>query len=301
MTLSVHILTYNCERYIKDALDSVLHQKTTFSFEIVIGDDASSDDTFNIIENYAEKHKHIKAIQNKNNLGILKNFKATLDRCSGKYIFDLAGDDWLSDKHALQVLVDALEKNPNYSFVDSGFDSYYERSGKLKRFYNKKNMHMTKEKYRTYQKVYGNSFIGCCYRKDALYNIIDFTRYEQEGFEFEDYPILTDLVMNSDFGLIPKSMSVYRIHRKSHSNSASSYLKTKLFFAKKYDFSKAEIAEIHRIDHNHMLHNASLNGDKLSGKEHFYYFRKPMFINLIYFISSQNKIARRLFNFLRKI
>ena len=124
MKLSVHILTYNSERYIKDALDSVLRQKTTFPFEIVIGDDASSDDTFNIIEKYAEKHKHIKAIQNKNNFGILKNFKATLDRCSGKYIFDLAGDDWLSSEDALQILVDALDMNPTYSFVDSGYDVF---------------------------------------------------------------------------------------------------------------------------------------------------------------------------------
>ena len=75
----------------------------------------------------------------------------------------------------------------------------------------------------------------------------------------------------------------------------------KLFFAKKYGFSKAEVDEIRRIDHNHMLHNASLTGDAARGKKHYRLFQKPMIINLIYFFSSQNKIARSLFNFLRKI
>lgn len=301
MKLSVHILTYNSERYIKDALDSVLRQKTRFPFEIVIGDDASSDNTFKIIEKYAKKHDNIKALKNPENLGILKNFVATLQRCDGEYVFDLAGDDWLSDENALQILADALDKNPTYSFVDSGFDCYFERSGKYRRFHNKKNMQMSKEQYRNSQKVYGNFMMGCCFRKNMLINLVDFNNYAKEGIEFEDYPILTDLVMNSDFGLINKVLSVYRKHRLSHSNITTSHLETKLFFAKKYGFSKAEVDEIRRIDHNHMLHNASLTGDAARGKKHYRLFQKPMIINLIYFFSSQNKIARSLFNFLRKI
>ena len=301
MKLSVHILTYNSERYIKDALDSVLRQKTRFPFEIVIGDDASSDDTFKIIEKYAKKHDNIKAQKNPENLGILKNFVATLQRCDGEYVFDLAGDDWLSDENALQILADALDKNPTYSFVNSGFDCYFERSGKYRRFHNKKNMQMSKEQYRNSQKVYGNFMMGCCFRKNMLINLVDFNNYAKEGIEFEDYPILTDLVMNSDFGLIPKSLSVYRIHRKSHSNNMNSYLEAKLFFSKKYGFSDAEVSEIRRIHHNHMLHNASLTGDKISGQKHYSIFRKPMHTNLIYYISSQKNILRKLFNIFRKI
>lgn len=301
MKLSVHILTYNCERYIKDALDSVLRQKTTFPFEIVIGDDASSDNSFSIIEDYAKTHTNIKAKKNPENLGILKNFIATLERCSGDYVFDLAGDDWLSDENALQILVDTLDKNPTYSFVDSGFDCYFERTGRYKRFYNKKNMLMSKEEYKTYQKIHGNSFMGCCYRKNMLYDIVDFDDYKKKGFGFEDYPILTDLVMNSDFGLIPKVLSIYRIHRNSHSNSLFSYLKIKLIYAEKYGFSKTEIAEIYRIDNNSMLHNASLIGDRVNGRKYYRFLRKPIFLNLIYFISSQNNTARNVFNFFRKI
>jgi hypothetical protein len=107
--------------------------------------------------------------------------------------------------------------------------------------------------------------------------------------------------MNSDFGLIPEVLSVYRIHRESHSNSAYSYLETKLYFAEKYNYTDTEIAEIKRIDHNQKLHNASLNGNKEEGVKHYAFFRRPLFLNLIYFIASQNKSARKIFNFLRKI
>lgn len=299
--LSVHILTYNSDRYIKDALDSVLKQKTNFPIEIVIGDDASTDNTFEILKSYAAKHSFIKPKQNKHNLGILKNFKETLDRCSGEYVFDLAGDDWLSDENALQIFSDTLDKNTTYSFVDSGFDCYFERTGKYLHFYNRKNMAMTKAEYVNFHKVYSSSMMGCCFRKDKMLEIVNFNEYLDAGIVFEDYPILTDLTMNSEFGFIPKVLSVYRIHRDSHSNGSYSYLETKLYFAKKYRYSKTEVAEIKRINHNHKLHNASLSGDKEAGKNHYTFFRRPMLLNFIYYSSSQNKIARKLFNFLRKI
>ena len=130
------MMTYNCEKYIDQSLKSVLRQQTTFPFEIIISDDASTDKTYQIITDIAENYEFIKLHKNKDNLGILKNFFETLHRCEGEYVFDLAGDDWLSNPYALQTLVDELDQNPNYSFVDSGFDCYYERSGIIKSFIN---------------------------------------------------------------------------------------------------------------------------------------------------------------------
>ena len=140
--LSVHILTYNSERYIKDALDSVLKQKTNFPIEIIIGDDASTDNTYSILKSYSYKYSFIKLKQNKQNLGILKNFKTTLDRCSGEYVFDLAGDDWIHNPSAFQKMVDKLDRNPNLGFIDSGYDAYFEYRNQTKRFYNKKNLQL---------------------------------------------------------------------------------------------------------------------------------------------------------------
>ena len=299
--LSVHMMTYNCEKYIDQSLKSVLRQQTTFPFEIIISDDASTDKTYQIITNIAENHDFIKLHKNKDNLGILKNFFETLHRCKGEYVFDLAGDDWLSNPNALQTLVDELDQNPNYSFVDSGFDCYYERSGIIKSFINQNIVTSTKEDYITRHKVYGTSFMGCCYRKSSIEKYVDFNEYRNQQIDFEDYPILTDLMMNSDFGLIPKVLSVYRKHRDSHSHQADSYLKAKLYFAEKYNYSKAEVTKIHKIHDDHMLHNASLISDKKSGCQHYKPLRRPILRNFVYFLSSQSHLARKFFTLFRKI
>ena len=299
--LSVHMMTYNCEKYIDQSLKSVLRQKTTFPFEVIISDDASTDKTYQIITDIAEKHDFIKPYQNKNNLGILKNFFTTLQRCKGEYVFDIAGDDWLSDPYALQTLVDELDQNPSFSFVDSGFDCYYQRSCKIKSFVNKSILKSAKAAYIARHKIYGTSFMGCCYRKSSIEKHVDFDEYRNQQIDFEDYPILTDLMMNSDFGLIPKVLSVYRKHRDSHSHKADSYLRAKLYFAEKYNYSKEAVTKIHQVHDEHMLHNASLTSDKKSGRKHYKPFRQPMLRNFIYFLSSQSHLARRFFTLFRKI
>ena len=295
------MMTYNCEKYIDQSLKSVLRQQTTFPFEIIISDDASTDKTYQIITDIAENYEFIKLHKNKDNLGILKNFFKTLHRCKGEYVFDLAGDDWLSNPYALQTLVDELDQNPNYSFVDSGFDCYYERSGIIKSFINQNIVTSAKEDYITRHKVYGTSFMGCCYRKSSIEKYVDFNEYRNKKIDFEDYPILTDLMMNSDFGLIPKVLSVYRKHRDSHSHQADSYLRVKLYFAEKYNYSKAEVKKIHQIHDDHMLHNASLISDKKSGCQHYKPLRRPILRNFVYFLCSQSHLARKFFTLFRKI
>ena len=299
--LSIHMMTYNCENYIDQSLKSVLRQQTTFPFEVIISDDASTDNTYHIITDIAEKHDFIRPHQNKSNVGILKNYVATLHRCKGEYVFDLAGDDWLSDPYALQTMVDELDQNPSYGFVDSGFDCYYQRSGKIKSFVNKNIVTSGKEEYINRHKIFGTSFMGCCYRKSSIEKYVDFDEYRNQQIDFEDYPILTDLMMNSDFGLIPKALSVYRKHRDSHSHKADSYLKVKLYFAEKYNYSKTEVTKIHQVHDEHMLHNASLTSNKKSGRQHYKPLRRPILRNFVYFVLSQSHVARKFFTLFRKI
>ena len=299
--LSVHILTYNSEAFISRCLSSIIEQQTNFPYEIVIGDDASTDKTVDIINSYTNIQDKIKLKIHDSNLGVLNNFIDTLQRCNGKYIFDIAGDDWLSDPYALQTLVNELDQNPTYGFVDSGFDCYYQRSGKIKSFVNKNIVTSAKEEYINRHKIFGTSFMGCCYRKSSIEKYVDFDEYRNQQIDFEDYPILTDLMMNSDFGLIPKALSVYRKHRDSHSHKADSYLKVKLYFAEKYNYSKTEVTKIHQVHDEHMLHNASLTSNKKSGRQHYKPFRRPILRNFVYFVSSQSHVARKFFTLFRKI
>ncbi len=298
MKLSVHILTYNSERYIKDALDSVLRQKTRFPFEIVIGDDASSDDTFNIIEKYAKKYDNIKAQKNPENLGILKNFVSTLKRCKGEYVFDLAGDDWLSDENALQILADALDKNPTYSFVDSGYDAFYSYKNKKHFFYNKNILN--KSTYAEHVQTTGSPTLGCCFRKNALEQFVDFDLYIENGFKIEDYPILTDLTQNCTYGFVHESLVTYRIHKTSYSSNFHDFLEMKMFFAEKYGYSKNAISKIHENYYYMKLVNASLHFKPKEGNIAFKNLQKKTLLHYALYLSSQYRLLYKTLWALRK-
>lgn len=113
--LSIICITYNHEKYIAQALDSFLMQKTDFAFEIVIGEDCSKDKTLSIINKYRETFPSlIKVITSDTNVGFVENFRRTLRECKGKYIAICEGDDYWTDEKKIQIQVDFLENNPRY-------------------------------------------------------------------------------------------------------------------------------------------------------------------------------------------
>lgn len=117
--VSILCLTYNHEKYIKQALDSFLMQKTNFNFEILIHDDASTDKTTQIIKKYQKKYPKIikPIIQTKNQYsqkkiyGLVNRFLLPLAK--GKYIALCEGDDYWCDPNKLQISIDTLDKNPD--------------------------------------------------------------------------------------------------------------------------------------------------------------------------------------------
>lgn len=125
--ISVYILSYYHEKYIAEAIESVLKQKTHYSFEIVIADDCSKDGTRSIIEKYAEKYQEIiHPIFNEENIGIPKNIFQARSHCRGKYIVALAGDDYWIDDLKLEKQASFLEKNPEYIAVYNGIELRYD-------------------------------------------------------------------------------------------------------------------------------------------------------------------------------
>jgi len=119
--LSVRIITYNHERYIAQALDSVLMQKTDFPFKICLGEDGSSDGTREICKRYAEKYpeKISLFLRSRNDVIYINgrpsgrfNFLETLRACKGEYIAFLDGDDYWTDPKKLQKQADYLDTHP---------------------------------------------------------------------------------------------------------------------------------------------------------------------------------------------
>lgn len=127
--LSVCMVTYNHENFIKQAIESVLMQKVNFDYEIVIGEDCSTDKTKEIVIKYQNKYPNIiKAFINKKNLGAGLNFIKTLKGCKGEYIALLDGDDYWTNQYKLQKQVDFLSCNPDYSI--SSHNVYVTQDGR---------------------------------------------------------------------------------------------------------------------------------------------------------------------------
>lgn len=110
--VSVCMTTYNHEKFISQAIESVLCQRTTFGVEVVIGEDCSTDNTLAICRQYeAQYPDRVRVIASKNNIGMHANYRRTVEACRGKYIAMCDGDDWFSDENKLQIQVEQLENS----------------------------------------------------------------------------------------------------------------------------------------------------------------------------------------------
>jgi glycosyltransferase involved in cell wall biosynthesis len=135
ITVSVFILTYNQEQYIAQTLESIINQKTNFSFQLVIGEDCSTDGTRAICESYVQKFpSQVKLLPAQNeNIGLISNYMRTFAACDGKYVAICDGDDYWVDDLKLQKQVDFLEQNKGYDMVYTAYQRLYP-NGDLKKY-----------------------------------------------------------------------------------------------------------------------------------------------------------------------
>lgn len=115
--LSVCVVSYNHEKYIKQCIDSILSQKVNFEIEILVGNDCSTDRTAEVLER--EYRGKIQIINREVNLGLCGNIRDLLLRAKGKYVFLFSGDDFLYSKGMLAKEVSFLEENLDYFSVSA--------------------------------------------------------------------------------------------------------------------------------------------------------------------------------------
>lgn len=115
--LSVFVVTYNQEKYIRQCLDSILMQQVDFDYEVVIGEDHGRDNTRAICEEYAEKYPQVKLLPLTENLGIARNWQRVLSACKGEYIALCEGDDYWIDDLKLQKQVNLMERDTSIGYV----------------------------------------------------------------------------------------------------------------------------------------------------------------------------------------
>lgn len=132
LKVSVAMITYNHELYIKQAIDSILMQNVNFDYEIVIGEDCSPDNTREILKEYKEKYPDkIKLILHEQNIGVRQNCIEVYKKCYGEYIALLEGDDFWTDTDKLQKSIDFLENNKEYIAIAHDVNIINENSIKI--------------------------------------------------------------------------------------------------------------------------------------------------------------------------
>ena len=126
MKLSIFVVTYNQEQYIRQALDSILMQHVNFDYEIIIGEDCSTDFTPAICDEYAAQYSQIHLYHHNPNKGLIDNWEFVLNHCTGQYIAMLEGDDFWTDPYKLQKQVDFLDAHSEVALTFTSANVLYE-------------------------------------------------------------------------------------------------------------------------------------------------------------------------------
>ena len=238
--VSVWMVTYNHEKYIAEALESVLMQQTNFDFEIVIGEDCSTDQTRRIIKDYENKYPNIIfPIYHDKNVGGMRNaYEFTLPLCRGKYIACLEGDDYWTDPLKLQKQVDFLENNNDYGLVYTKTKVFFEGSKKFKKT-------LFGLEIPTKGILFNNPIptLTTLLRKDILQGFLDSQSDEVPRWQMGDYPIWIYFYYHSEIYFLNEVTGVRRMLLNSASNFSDGskrmrFIKNGIqmsrFYAKKY-------------------------------------------------------------------
>lgn len=129
--VQVVCVTYNQEKYIAEALESFIRQKTSFRFNIMVGDDCSTDRTAEIVDEYAKKYPGLVVrVPREHNLGAAANILDVCSKCTAPYLAFCEGDDFWTDDGKLQMQFDYMEshKDTNVCFTQTILKSTYEQA-----------------------------------------------------------------------------------------------------------------------------------------------------------------------------
>ncbi|WP_297095253.1 glycosyltransferase [uncultured Draconibacterium sp.] len=130
--VTIRTSTYQHGKYIKDCIEGVLMQKTTFPIEFIIGEDFSTDGTREIVFDYAKKYPDIiRVLTADYNVGSKANGRRCINASRGKYMAICEGDDYWIDPYKLQKQVDFLDNNSEYGLVATDFNMLHQKTQKM--------------------------------------------------------------------------------------------------------------------------------------------------------------------------
>jgi len=208
VTVSVLVITYNHERCIRQAFESALAQKTDFDYEIVVGEDCSTDRTRKICEELANQYPHrIRLLPSVRNLGMHRNFRRTYASCQGKYIAMLEGDDFWTSPDKLQLQATLLDAHPDIAVsfheVNRLDEQGRRKSGIWPNFRVPERTGLAE--------ILQADYVPTCsmmVRRSAVPEIPEWF----EELAMGDWPLLVLASLQGDLHFTPRPLATYRLH-----------------------------------------------------------------------------------------
>lgn len=224
--VSVVMITHNHREYISQAIECVLRQETNFPFELVIGEDCSTDGTRDIVFDYHRRYPAIvRVVTSERNVGMNANVLRTERACRGKYIAYCEGDDYWHNPHKLQMQVDYLEHNPHYGMVHSDADIEYVAHNHVIRASHRTTgtVHTDGDNqfFRILEGRFGSIFTcTVCARRDLVDAIVSQNpELGDDRFRMGDTPRWLELSRVTVIGYIDKSLATHRVLVESAAHS----------------------------------------------------------------------------------
>jgi glycosyltransferase involved in cell wall biosynthesis len=214
--LSICCVTYNHENYIRECLNGFVTQKTTFHFEILVHEDASTDNTAQIVKEYESKFPHLfRCVYQTENQFAKQNTLVNIlfPMSQGKYIALCEGDDYWTDPYKLQKQVDFLEANPGYSICFHNAEIIDEGTQLSEGLF----VGLQKQQYvqlNSSREVLPYEIMidwivptaSCLFRS----NLIDYKKINSNNFVFGDIALFLSLTAKGKVFYLNEIMSVYR-------------------------------------------------------------------------------------------
>ena len=278
--VSVVIPSYNRMETLGEAIDSILHQICNFDFEIVIGDDFSTDNSKEILLKYQEKYpRNIKLLFQEENIGLGSNWAISVQNCRGKYITNCDNDDYWHNDHKLQIQVDYLETHLECGLLHTDYDELNVYNNKIIHNYLATIKKEVLVGYRQKEIFNGDLIVfgpSVCFRKELFDKYVPVDKYIELNFPIEDWPTWIILSKYTETHYLPVSTMTYRVGQESLSNLRSykkvleKFAKEKIMYKFLCDMFPNDLAYVEKDYDNHinriLLNLAYKKGDFKTAK-----------------------------------
>lgn len=223
--LSVVVLAYNHEPFLRQALDGVLGQDVDFAYEVIVGEDCSTDGTRAVLQEYARRYPAVlRPIYQPRNVGMGPNFQACLAACRGEYIALLEGDDYWTSPLKLRRQVAWLDAHPDFSLCFHPLADHHEdgsRPDHVARRY-AKDVYTFDDFVATTEAIAGTGSLVLRHVLPTwpawLFTVIPI-----------DYPLVLLYAAVGKAKLLPEVMGAYRIHGGGIWSGAPAHVNIKRF------------------------------------------------------------------------